>query len=281
VRAEEIFVCVWDTFSETQMLNTTKETFQLLADAASRIQLRQRARTASRWYFTLAFLFLIAALFHLHTPMGIGWLACGIGLTIVALYGLTGTELESILTSRIGVAIAVAIFSLYSASRAQQGFGFLFTVLGGALALSSAIGLRAYWRIQRTPPDLLERVQNAFVVATDSDPDKTPGLVSFRRASGWKTFLPNDNAQYDYRLLYDRDVVFLIGINSFLGIRYSPLFRFVVPSRTFHIEVLGDSRTGKRNKVRLMLDNEPLLEPLEVTPEMLLKARQQMAESPL
>ena len=262
------------------MLNTpSKETFQLLADAASRIQLRQRARTASGWYFTLAAFVLLAALFHLPTPMGIGWLACGIGLTIVALYGLTATKLESILTSRICVAIALAVFSLYSASRAQQAFGFLFAVLGGVLALSSAIGLRTYWRIKPTPPDLLESAQNAFVAATCSDPGKTPGLVSLRRATGVKTLLTNDNPQYDYRLLYDRDVVFLIGINSFLGIRYSPLFRFIVPSRTFHIEVLGDSWNGKRNKVRLMLDNEPLLEPLEITPEMLLKARQQMAQS--
>jgi len=262
------------------MLNTpSKETFQLLADAASRIQLRQRARTASGWYFTMAAFVLLVALFHLPTPMGIGWLASGIGLTIVALYGLTGTKLESILMSRICVAIAVTAFSLFCASRAQQGFGFLFAVLGGVLALSSAIGLRAYGRIKPTPPDLLERVQNAFVAATNSDPGKTPGLVLFRRATGWKTFLPNDNAQYDYRLLYDRDVVFLIGLNSFLGIRYSPLFRFIVPSRTFHIEVLGDSWNGKRNKVSLMLDNEPLLETLEITPEMLLKARQQVARS--
>jgi hypothetical protein len=71
--------------------------------------------------------------------------------------------------------------------------------------------------------------------------------------------------------------MFLVGINSFLGIRYSPLLRFIVPSRTFHIEVLGDSWNGKRNKVKLMLDNEPLLGPLEVTPEMLPKARQQSA----
>jgi hypothetical protein len=262
------------------MLNTpSKETFQLLADAASRIQLRQRARTASGWYFTLAAFVFLAALFHSPTPMGIGWLACGIGLTIVALYGLTGTKLESILTSRICVAIAVAVFSLYCASRAQQRFGFPLAVFGGVFALSSAIGLRTYWRIKATPPDMLERVQNAFVAATHSDPGKTPGLVSLRRAAGLKTFLPNDNAQYDYRLLYDHDVVYLVGINSFLGIRYSPLFRFIVPSRTFHIEVLGDSWNGKRNKVKLMLDNEPLLEPLEVTPEMLSKARQQLAQS--
>ena len=260
------------------MLNTpSKETFRLLADAASRIQLRQRARTASGWYFTLAAFVLLAALFHFPSLLGIGWLTCGIGLTIVASYGLTGAKLEPILTLRICVAIAVAVFSLYCASRAQQEFGFLFAAVGGLLALSSAIGLRAYWRISPAPPDLLQRVQNAFVTATRSDPGKTPGLVSLRRATGLKTFLPNDNVQYDYRLLYDRDVVFLIGINSFLGIRYSPLFRFIVPSRTFHIEVLGDSWNGKRSKVRLTLDNEPMLEPLEVTPEMLLKIRQQLA----
>jgi hypothetical protein len=74
-------------------------------------------------------------------------------------------------------------------------------------------------------------------------------------------------------------VVLLIGINSFLSICYSRLFRFIVPSRTFHIEVLGDSWNGKRDKVQLMLDNEPLLEPLEVTPDMPLKARQQLAQS--
>ena len=48
------------------MLNTpSKETMQLLAAAANRIQLRQRARTASGWYFTLAAFVLLAALFHL------------------------------------------------------------------------------------------------------------------------------------------------------------------------------------------------------------------------
>jgi hypothetical protein len=262
------------------MLNTpSKETLQLLAGAAIRIQLRQRTRTASGWYFTLATFVLLAAFFHLPTPMGIGWLACGIGLTIAALYGLTGAKLEPILTSRICVAIAVALFSLYCASRAQQGFGFPLAVLSAMLGLSSAVGLRAYRRINPTPLDLLERVQNAFRASTHSDPCKTPGLVSLRRATGLKTLLPNDNAQYDYRLLYDRDLVFLIGINSFLGIHYSPLFRFIVPLRTFHLEVLGDSWNGKRNKVRLMLDSKPLLEPLEITPEMLLKARQLLAQS--
>ena len=143
----------------------------------------------------------------------------------------------------------------------------------------SAIGLRGYWSIKRTPPDLLERVQNAFVTATHSDPDNTPGLVSLRRATGLRMLLPNDHAQYDYRLLYGRNVVFLIGINSFLGIPYSLLFRFIVPSRTFHIEVLGDSWNGRRNKVNLTVDNEPLLEPLEITPEMLVKAPQQPSRS--
>jgi hypothetical protein len=175
--------------------------------------------------------------------------------------------------------IAVAIFSLYCASRSQWGFGFALVLLGGLLALSSALSLRASWYIPPTPPDQLVRVQNAFDAATHSDPDKTPGLVALRRTTGLKTFLPNENAQYDYRLLYDRDVVFLIGINSLLGIRYSPLFKFIVPLRTFHIEVLGDSWNGKRNKVQLMFDNEALLEPLEVTPEMLLKARQLLAQS--
>src|SRR5690242_20055600 len=103
------------------MLNTpSRETFQLLADAASRIQLRQRERTASGWYFTLAALILLSAFFQLPRPLGIGWLACGIGFASVALYGLTGTKLEPILKSRICVAIAVAVFSLYCASRSQR-----------------------------------------------------------------------------------------------------------------------------------------------------------------
>jgi hypothetical protein len=81
------------------------------------------------------------------------------------------------------------------------------------LALSSAIGLREYRRIKPPPPDLLERVKSAFVAASHSDPAKTSGLVSLRRATGWKILLANDSAQYDFRLLYDGDLVFLVGIN--------------------------------------------------------------------
>jgi hypothetical protein len=77
----------------------------------------------------------------------------------------------------------------------RVGYGFdhgvfLFAVLGGMLALSSAISPRAYWRINPTPPDLLERVQKAFVTATHSDPVKTPELISLRGVTGLKTFLP-------------------------------------------------------------------------------------------
>lgn len=260
------------------MLNTaSRDTFQLLADAATRIQLRQRERTASGWYFTLAALILLAAFFQLPSPLGIGWTVCGIAFASVAFYGLTGTVLESILKSRIFVAIAVAIFSLYCASRSQRGSGFALVLVGGLLAVSSALSLRASLRIPPTPTDLLERVQNAFDTASHANPEKTPGLIALRRTVGLKTFLPNENAQYDYRLLYDRDVVFLVGISSLLGIRHSPLFKFIVPSRTFHIQVLGDSWNGKRSKVQLMLDNDALLEPLEVTPAMLVKARQQLA----
>ena len=262
------------------MLNTSRKgTIQSLADAASRIQFRQKERTASGWYFTLAALILLAAYFQLPRPLGFGWLACGIGFAFVALYGLTGTKVEAILKLRICVTVAVAIFSLYCAISSQRGFGSALVLLGGLLALSSALSLRAFLRIPPTPPDVLERVQKAFDIATHSDPAKTPELAALRRATGLNTFLPNENTQYDYRLLCDRDVVFLIGINSLLGIRYSPLFKFIVPSRTFHIEVLGDSWNGKRNKVQLMLDNEALLEPLEVTPEMLLKARQLLTDS--
>ncbi len=110
--------------------------------------------------------------------------------------------------------------------------------------------------------------------ASRSDPLQTPDLVAMQRETGLKLLLPNDDAQYDYRLLFDRDLVFLVGINSFLGLRYSPRIRFIAPSRTFRLDVTGESLSGKRNKVRVMVDNEPACDTLEITPEMLEKARQ-------
>jgi hypothetical protein len=76
VQLEEIVGTCTDTVWSTSVSNTpSKETFPLLAIAASRIQLSRRARTASGWYFTLAAFVLLAALFHWSTPIGIGWLA--------------------------------------------------------------------------------------------------------------------------------------------------------------------------------------------------------------
>jgi hypothetical protein len=61
-------------------------------------------------------------------------------------------------------------------------------------------------------------------------PGQDPRINLASRGHRTENIFANENAQYDYRLFYDRDVVFLIGINSFLGIRYSPLFRFIVHS---------------------------------------------------
>jgi hypothetical protein len=108
-----------------------------------------------------------------------------------------------------------------------------------------------------------------FVTALRSNPPATAGLVSLHRDSGIPAWLPNEDAQYDYRLLRDADLIFLVGINSFGGIRYSPRIRLIAPAGNFRLETIGENWTGKRSKVRLMPDNEPAFGPLKITPEML------------
>jgi hypothetical protein len=255
-----------------------KERLRLLADAASIVQARQRIRTNSGWYFSLAFLVLLLAVFRLPSTLGIAWLSCGVTVALAGLFGMIGNKIESVLIWRAGVSFAVALLSVYCWFRGIEPVSALFAVFSARLAITSLVGLRRYRAVACTPPNIQERVKSAFLKASRSDPLQTPDLVAMQRDTGLKLLLPNDDAQYDYRLLFDRDLVFLVGINSFLGLRYSPRIRFIAPSRTFHLDVTGESLRGKRNKVRLMLDNEPAHDTLEITPEMLVKARQLAAQ---
>jgi hypothetical protein len=251
-----------------------KERLRLLADAASVVQARQTARTDSVWYFALGLFVLLAAAFRLPAILGIEWLLCGVGLALGGLYGMFGSKLESILLCRTILALAVALFSAYCVYRGIERVGVVFSLLAANLAISSLMKLRRYRAMRSVSSDFLKQARNAFFAATRNNPSETAGLVALQRSIGWKFLLPNDDLQYDYRLLFDRDLVFLLGTNSFFGFRYSPRFRFIAPSRTFHIDVVGESWGGKRSKVRLMLDNSPLDDTLESTPEMLMKAQQ-------
>jgi hypothetical protein len=255
-----------------------KERFQLLSDAGSAVQFRQIARTHSGWYFTLAVFVLLAAVFRLPSALGVGWLICCVALAFAGRFGMTRTKLESVYLLRAGVTVTVAVFSAYCSFRGIERVSVLFAVGAAILAASSLVGLSRYRAVRSTPPDFREQVENAFLKASRSDPSETPGLIALQRATGPQLLIPNEETQYEYRLLFDQDLAFLIGINSFLGIRYSPRIRFIVPSRTFHLDVVGESWGGKRSKVRLMLDNDLVHDTLEVTPEMLEKACQQVAQ---
>jgi hypothetical protein len=68
-----------------------------------------------------------------------------------------------------------------------------------------------------------------------------------------------------------------VGINSFFGFLYSPRIRFIAPAHNFRFEAIGETWIGKRSKVQLMLDNESFFGPLEITPEMLQKARHEFS----
>lgn len=147
--------------------------------------------------------------------------------------------------------------------------GFLFAIFALRLTLTTWVALRSRRSINAVPVDIQERVYKMFVTALRSNPPATAGLVSLHRDSGIPAWLPNEDAQYDYRLLRDADLIFPVGIDSFGGIRYSPRIRLIAPAGNFRLETIGENWTGKRSKVRLMPDNEPAFGPLKITPEML------------
>jgi len=218
------------------------------------------------------------AAFRLPTVWGIGWLVCATASAAVGIYGIKGDDLKSILLCRVGVASAITLFSIDCMLRGNEPASILFALPSGCLAISSLLSLKAFRVVQSVETSIKEQVATAFFKATRSDPAHTPGLIALQRATGLKLLLANKNAEYDYRLLFDQNLVFLIGINSFLGIRYSPRIKCIAPSRTFHLDVVGESWGGKRSKVRPMLGPDAIHHDLEITPEMLHKAREQMAQ---
>lgn len=255
-----------------------KERFKQLSDAAAAVQFRQRARTDSGWYFALsAFLFLPAA-FLLPTVWGVVWLLCAIVAGLAGIYGMKGSDLKSILLVRIGVTSAITIFSAYCMFLVNQQWSILFGLASVRLAITSLLSLSRYRSTPAPPADVKQQVVAAFSKATESDPAKTPGLIALQRETGLKLLVPNDDAQYEFRLLFEDDLIFLIGINSFGGLRYSPRIRCIVPSRTFHLDVVGESFGGKRSKVRPMLGPDAIHRDLEITPQMLQKFREQISK---
>jgi hypothetical protein len=255
-----------------------KERFKQLSDAAFAVQIRQKARTDSGWYFALsAFLFFPAA-FLLPTIWGVGWLLSAIAAAIAGVYGIKGNGLKSVLLFRIGVTSVVTIFSVYGMFYPDQRWGILFTLACVRLAITSLLAFSRYRSTRAPLPDAKLQLASAFSKATRSDPAKTPGLIALQRETGLKLLVPNDDAQYEFRLLFEKDLVFLIGINSFGGLRYSPRIRCIAPSQTFHLDVVGESFGGKRSKVRPMLGPNAIHGDLEITPEMLQKFRETIAQ---
>jgi hypothetical protein len=255
-----------------------KERFKQLSDAAAAAQFRQRARTDSGWYFALSAFLFFPGFFLLPTVWGVGWLLCAIAAALAGLYGIKSSDVKSILLFRVAVSSAVAIFSVYCMFLKNQQWGILFALACVRLAITSLIAFSRYRSTQAPLPDAKLQVASAFSKATRSDPAKTPGLIALQRETGLKLLVPNDDAQYEFRLLFEKDLVFLIGINSFGGLRYSPRIRCIAPSQTFHLDVVGESFGGKRSKVRPMLGPNAIHGDLEITPEMLQKFRETIAQ---
>jgi hypothetical protein len=254
-----------------------KERFSQLSDAATLANFRQMARTNSGWFFTLSAGLFLPAAFLLPDVWGVGCLLCAIAAAAGGVYGMRGDNLKSVLLMRIGISCAITIFSVYCAVRPSQQWAYIFALYSGRLAINSLLRFLAYRKVQHPPQDVQEQVASAFSKATKSDPTKTPGLIALQRETGVKLLVPKDDAAYEFRLLFEKDLVFIIGINSFGGIRYSPRIRCFAPSYSFHLDVVGESWGGKRSKIRPMFGANPIHGDLEITPEMLMKARDQIA----
>jgi hypothetical protein len=236
---------------------------------------KRLTRTGSALYLVFACWTGLIAAFRLPSYSGLGWLVCTVGMAFAGFYGISVKNPKSVLPVQTGVAAAVAAYSAYRAFQPAERIGIVFAIAAARFAFAAWAGLRTYRTVGSAPLDIQVFVGAAFTQASSGDPAKTPGLVALRRPSNLWSALTKRHEDYDYRLLFDRDMVFLIGIRSFLGLRYSPRIRLIAPSRTFRIDVVGESLTGRRSKVLLMLDTDPVSDVLEITPEMLEKARQQ------
>ena len=215
-----------------------KQEFQLLADAATLVQIRRLTRTSSALYVVLACSALLVAAFPVPGRSVLGWLICAMGLAVTGVYGITVSNPESVLFLQTGVAAAVAVYSAYRAFRGPDGFGIVFALLAARLVFAAVVRLRAYRSAACTPLHTQELVR-AFIQASRAVPSSTPGLIALRRPSSLWSTLTKRYEDYDYRLLLDGDLVFLIGVKSFLGLHYSPLIRRILPLRSCHIDVVA------------------------------------------
>ena len=161
-----------------------KRDLQLLADAASAIQLRQWARTNSGWYFALASIVLIPSLVQIPASLGFGWLACVGGLMVAGICGFSGSDLNFILWFRVAITLAVACFSVFSLFLPTQYIGTLIAIFAISLSVSGLRALKDRGRLKVTPPEVQAKVLHSFHKAIQADPEKTPGLIALRRIAG-------------------------------------------------------------------------------------------------
>jgi hypothetical protein len=91
----------------------TKEGFQLLADAASVVQLRRSTKSSCVWFFALAALAVLLALFRSGFPQAL-WLVCAALCVVVGLLSLLATNTVSVLLSQIAGAVIIAGYSAYT-----------------------------------------------------------------------------------------------------------------------------------------------------------------------
>jgi hypothetical protein len=105
-----------------------KQQFQLLADAATLVQIRRLTRTRSALYVVLACSALLVAAFPVPGRSVLGWLICAMGLAVTGVYGITVSNSASVLFLQTGVATAVAVYSAYRAFRGPDGIGIVFAL---------------------------------------------------------------------------------------------------------------------------------------------------------
>jgi hypothetical protein len=255
----------------------SKERFQLLADAASLIQVRRHTNTSAGWYFSIAAIAVLASVFRVGAA-ATGCVICAILLGVAGLYSLTTNRTEVALASQLAASLAVIAYSAYSLYQGD-GIGIVFAVALIRPVFGAVGRYRTFRATKNTGGEYVDLVASAFTTAIKSDPVATPNLIALRRSGSFWSVLTSTERDYQYRLLFVRDLIFLFGQQSFLGLAYSTRIRLILPSRTFHIDEVGESWSGKRKRVNLMLDTDPVSPTVEITPEMLEKVRHQMVSA--
>jgi hypothetical protein len=254
-----------------------KERFQLLANAASVVQVRNSTKSSFRWFFALAGLAVVLALFRSGFAQ-FAWLASAILFIAVGLYSLNAVNPLRALLSQIATCLVITGYCAYSVVNGD-GAGIL---LGIALLkpLFFAIGrYRTLRSIESVPDDYVELIASLFRRAFADNPITSAQIIELRRNRNFWSVIANEEEDHEYRLIYEQELVFLIGRKSLLGIPYSPHIRLIAPTRSFHVDVVGESWAARRKKVNLMLDADVVSPTLEMTPEMLDKALRQVVSA--